>query len=210
MALQRAPSTDRRGTGGAKGRRNDVANHREYASLDGRAGVNMLHGWTTPCTPPAFCRTRVRRHGTSRQWRRPAAIAQADALVPRTAAAVAAAAAVDDALSGRQLELDPAGYFLIAARHTDDVIVAQHYENTINAAGLACDPRTGEVIPCAGYLPPPPRVFTGTTAKQVCVAILESEAGAGCVSRLEHAAYLGRELQKAEHALRHGLPYTQD
>jgi dihydropteroate synthase len=134
--------------------------------------------------------------------------------VARTPAAVAAAAAADDVLSNRRLELDPAGYFLIAARHSVEdgggYIIAQHYENTINDAGLACDPRTGVVIPCAGYSPPPPREFTGATAKQVCVAILESEAGAGCVSRLEHAAYLGRELQKAEHALVNGLPYVQD
>ena len=175
----------------------------------------MLHGCTTPCTPPAFCRTRVRRRGPTRLHRQsvaaPAAGAQAaDALVARTPAASAAAAAADEALSNRRLELDPAGYFLISARHEDGMLVAQHYENTINDAGLACDPRTGVVIPCAGYSPPPPRVFTGTTAKQVCVAVLESEAGAGCVSRLEHAAYLGRELQKAEHALVHGLPYVQD
>ena len=43
------------------------------------------------------------------------------------------------------------------------------------------------------------------------MAVLEAEAGeAPCVSRLEHAAYLGRELQRAEEALRHGTPYVQD
>lgn len=84
-------------------------------------------------------------------------------------------------------------------------------------AGLACDPRTGEVIPCSGYSPPPPRAFVGATAKAVAVAVLEAEGGAAagadgkaCVSRLEHAAYLGRELQRAEEALRHGTPYVQD
>ena len=84
-------------------------------------------------------------------------------------------------------------------------------------AGLACDPRTGEVIPCSGYSPPPPRSFAGATAKAVAVAVLEAEGGvapgadgAGCVSRLEHAAYLGRELQRAEEALRYGTPYVQD
>jgi tetrahydromethanopterin S-methyltransferase subunit A len=30
------------------------------------------------------------------------------------------------------------------------------------------------------------------------------------VSRLEHAAYLGRELARAEHALRADTPYVQD
>jgi dihydropteroate synthase len=73
------------------------------------------------------------------------------------------------------------------------------------------------VIPCSGYSPPAPRTFSGATAKAVAVAVLEAEGGpaAGadgkaCVSRLEHAAYLGRELQRAEEALRHGTAYVQD
>ena len=76
--------------------------------------------------------------------------------------------------------------------------------------GLACDPRTGEVIPCKGYVPPAPRSFSGATAKALAVSILERPEGEGCVTRLEHAAYLGRELQKAEAALRDGTPYVQD
>jgi tetrahydromethanopterin S-methyltransferase subunit A len=32
----------------------------------------------------------------------------------------------------------------------------------------------------------------------------------GLVSRLDHAAYLGRELARAEHALRSGIRYRQD
>jgi hypothetical protein len=129
---------------------------------------------------------------------------------PWSASAAAAATALDDRLSSRPLSLDAAGYFLIAADHANSVIIARHYGNTINAAGLACDPRTGDVIPCSGYMPPPPREFVGATAKAVAVEILESPAGAGCVTRLEHAAYLGRELQKAEEALRSGGAYMQD
>ncbi len=37
-----------------------------------------------------------------------------------------------------------------------------------------------------------------------------SVLGAGLVSRLDHAAYLGRELARAEHALHTGTPYRQD
>jgi tetrahydromethanopterin S-methyltransferase subunit A len=37
-----------------------------------------------------------------------------------------------------------------------------------------------------------------------------SVLAAGLVSRLDHAAYLGRELARAEHALRSGTPYRQD
>jgi hypothetical protein len=129
---------------------------------------------------------------------------------PWSASAAAAADALDDRLSSRPLSLDAAGYFLVKADHAAGVIIARHYGNTINAAGLACDPRTGDVIPCSGYVPPPPREFVGATAKAVAVEILESPAGEGCVTRLEHAAYLGRELQKAEAALRSGGEYVQD
>jgi len=139
---------------------------------------------------------------------------------PWSAAAAAAARALDDQLSARPLQLDPAGYFLIAALHDQGLIRCEHYENSINAQGLACDPRTGQVIPCSGYAPPPPRTFTGATAKAVAVAVLEGapgqaagaeEAARGAmVSRLEHAAYLGRELQRAEEALRTGAAYVQD
>ena len=66
------------------------------------------------------------------------------------------------------------------------------------------------MIPCSGYTPPEPRLFEGASAKALAVVILETPAGAGCVSRLEHAAYLGRELQRAEEALRRGVAYVQD
>jgi dihydropteroate synthase len=36
------------------------------------------------------------------------------------------------------------------------------------------------------------------------------EVSSGLCSRLEHAAYIGRELQKAEHALASGGEYVQD
>jgi len=37
-----------------------------------------------------------------------------------------------------------------------------------------------------------------------------SVLAAGLVSRLDHAAYLGRELARAEYALRSGTSYRQD
>jgi len=37
-----------------------------------------------------------------------------------------------------------------------------------------------------------------------------SVLAAGLVSRLDHAAYLGRELTRAEHALRSGTRYRPD
>jgi len=76
-------------------------------------------------------------------------------------------------------------------------------------SGLACDEETGEVISCGGESKKKPvRVFTGRSAKELSVKVLEEESG--LCSRLEHANYLGRELQKAEYALLHSLEYIQD
>lgn len=69
-------------------------------------------------------------------------------------------ARLDSELSNRPLELDPAGYFVIFLDKEVHEIVVQHYRNIINERGLACDPDTGEVIPCDGsYKPKPNRVF---------------------------------------------------
>ncbi|MPN13538.1 hypothetical protein SDC9_160859 [bioreactor metagenome] len=47
---------------------------------------------------------------------------------------------------------------------------------------------------------------TGESAKEVMDTLLELEL----ISRLDHAAYLGRELEKAELALRFNRSYAQD
>jgi dihydropteroate synthase len=52
-------------------------------------------------------------------------------------------------------------------------------------------------------------VYRGRTAKQLGIQLSEGE-GALSVSRLDHALYLGRELQRAEHCLIAGLAYVQD
>jgi dihydropteroate synthase-like protein len=52
----------------------------------------------------------------------------------------------------------------------------------------------------------PVKVITGTIAKSIYDTILEL----GLVSKLDHAAYLGSELQKAEEALILGKNYVQD
>ena len=49
-------------------------------------------------------------------------------------------------------------------------------------------------------------VVKGKTSESVCAKILEM----GLVSTLDHAAYLGSELAKAEVALRTGKEYIQD
>lgn len=55
----------------------------------------------------------------------------------------------------------------------------------------------------------PPALRRGRTAKELAVEVFE-KASPVPVSRLEHAAYLGREFQKAEHAMLAGVEYTQD
>lgn len=70
------------------------------------------------------------------------------------------AARLDDSLSKRHLDLDPAGYFVIYLDEAKCEIVADHYRNLINSAGIACDPDTGKVIPCDGsYKPKPQKTY---------------------------------------------------
>lgn len=65
----------------------------------------------------------------------------------------------------------------------------------------------GSEIIAALYTPKGPEVVVkGKTAEEVCSEI----ARRGLVSDPEHAAYLGRELQKAEIAMRTGKGYIQD
>jgi dihydropteroate synthase len=52
-------------------------------------------------------------------------------------------------------------------------------------------------------------VFRGRTAKELGIALTEGD-GPFPLSRLDHALYLGRELQKAEAALWSGQHYIQD
>ncbi|MEK7853953.1 MAG: DUF4346 domain-containing protein, partial [candidate division NC10 bacterium] len=80
--------------------------------------------------------------------------------------------------------LDPTGYFVILAPTPDGRICCEHYR------------RDGTLT----------RRFLGRGAAGLCRAILRRRLP----GTADHAAYLGRELQKAEDALRAGLPYSQD
>ncbi|NBW62171.1 MAG: DUF4346 domain-containing protein [Synechococcaceae bacterium WB4_1_0192] len=117
---------------------------------------------------------------------------------------------LDDRLSQRFIALDPAGYFLIKLDREAGELIAEHYGNGIDERGLATDPDTGEVISCRGAGPRTPlMVYRGRTAKQLGIALTEGE-GPHPISRLDHALYMGRELQKAERALAEGGDYVQD
>ncbi len=118
---------------------------------------------------------------------------------------------LDDQLSQRFIALDPAGYFLIRIDREAAELVVEHYGNGIDERGLATDPETGEVLSCrgGGNVRLPQAVFRGRSAKQLGINLTEGP-GPHPVSCLDHALYLGRELQRAELCLEQGLEYIQD
>ena len=117
---------------------------------------------------------------------------------------------LDDAHSNRSIELDPSGYFLIRIDAAAGELVVEHFGNGINDQGLATDPESGEVLSCRGNGSRAAIAeYRGRSAKEVGMALTES-ADPLPLSRLDHALYLGRELQKAEHCLEQGLDYVQD
>ena len=120
-------------------------------------------------------------------------------------------AAIDSKLSKRFIELDPDGYFIIYVDRDANLLCAKHFTNTINDKGLACDPETGEPL-CAGggKVRQAQQLFTGRTAKELCMKIFEDKKNGCLISYLDHAAYLGRELVRAEIALIEGTEYIQD
>lgn len=118
--------------------------------------------------------------------------------------------AIDEKLSKRHIELDPGGYFIIYLDLEANLICAKHFTNVINEKGLAVDPETGKPIPARGKVERTHEtLFTGKTAKELCVKIFE-ETQPCPVRMLDHAAYLGRELMRAQMALVSGEEYVQD
>lgn len=79
---------------------------------------------------------------------------------------------------------DPAGYFVVYVDHHGGCLFLEHYKNT-------------------GFLD---GVIQGHTAPELYTPAIER----GWLSRLDHAAYLGRELTRAEHTLFTGEPFVQD
>lgn len=83
-----------------------------------------------------------------------------------------------------KLVLDPAGYFVVYPDRSHQRLVLEHYSNK-------------------GVLD---QIFTAISAAALYTSVIEAEL----ISRLDHAAYLGRELARAEHALQSGDNYVQD
>ena len=115
----------------------------------------------------------------------------------------------DKKLSQREILLDPNGYFIIKIDQINKKIVVEHYLNNIDSEGIALDPITNKPIQCDKknkrlYN----NIFKGNTAKEIGVLI--SEKNNDLISKLDHALYLGRELQKAEECLIKNDEYIQD
>ena len=116
---------------------------------------------------------------------------------------------IDKELSKRNINLDRKGYFLIKIDLIKKKIIVEHYLNKINKQGLAIDPDTNMPITCRDKnLRQYNKFFIGDTAKEV--GILLSEKEEGLISKIDHALYLGRELQKAEECILKNIEYIQD
>ena len=117
---------------------------------------------------------------------------------------------IDAQLSMRNIELDPEGYFLIKIEPVTKELIMEHYINNIDSKGRAIDPETGKPIGCKTINKKKPnKIFRGRSAKEVGIQISEGK-GPLFLSKLDHALYLGRELQRAEQCLTTDDEYIQD
>ena len=117
---------------------------------------------------------------------------------------------LDAKLSKRQIELDPKGYFLIKIEPKTNELILEHYLNDIDQKGRAIDPKSGEPIGCkTKSRNQPNNIYRGKSAKQLGIQISEGHSPFP-ISHLDHAIYIGRELQRAEQCLITGKQYIQD
>jgi len=91
---------------------------------------------------------------------------------------------VTEAKSATKLRLDPRGYFVVMIQKGKNPLYVEHYSN---------DGRLKHIV-------------EGKDAATVCSTIVEM----GLVSQLDHAAYVGRELAKAQLSLSTQIKYVQD
>ena len=117
---------------------------------------------------------------------------------------------LDAQLSQRTIQLDPSGYVLIKLDREKGELIVEWFSNGINEQGLATNPETGEVLACKGSAPREPiKIFKGRSAKELGIALTETNEQP-FISKLDHALYIGRELQRAEACLENGKDYVQD
>lgn len=92
---------------------------------------------------------------------------------------------IQKANPAKRLKLDPAGYFVIMVMNgKENPLLIEHYSN---------DGRLRNMI-------------EGRDSASICATLIEKNL----ISQLDHAAYLGRELAKAELSLISNSKYTQD
>ena len=116
---------------------------------------------------------------------------------------------IDKKLSQRDIVLDSSGYFIVKIDQINKKIVVEHYLNNIDEKGIALDPITNKPIQCDNQNKRQyNKIFEGNTAKEI--GILITEKNNNLISKLDHALYLGRELQKAEECLLKDHKYIQD
>ncbi|KAL7550056.1 hypothetical protein ACHAWF_013342 [Thalassiosira exigua] len=117
---------------------------------------------------------------------------------------------LDKYLSSRGLSMDPKGYFMMKLE--DKRIVASFYSCIVNDQGEVCD-LEGKKIPCCSGSKKrePMKVWRARTAKELTTAIFEQWKDASALElSIGHAAYIGREAQRAETCLYNNTPYQQD
>jgi tetrahydromethanopterin S-methyltransferase subunit A len=92
---------------------------------------------------------------------------------------------VEKANPARSLKLDPRGYFVIMVmKDKENPLLIEHYSND-------------------GVLR---NMVEGKNSASICATLIEKKL----ITQLDHAAYLGRELAKAELSISLDTPYTQD
>jgi tetrahydromethanopterin S-methyltransferase subunit A len=94
------------------------------------------------------------------------------------------AASVLEAVDPATIEMDRAGYFVILPQPDKKIIVVEHYSYDNSLL----------------------RVIQGKNARSIYSTIIEN----GWVTQLSHAAYLGKELARAELSIEQGVRYVQD
>ena len=99
-----------------------------------------------------------------------------------------------EATKSKRMVKDPSGFFTIFVDKPRKEIVVEFYEPVSKEKSDKIGTGKLGLVVC------------GTSAEAICHTISREEL----VSRFDHAAYLGRELQKAEIALKNKLDYTQD
>ncbi|KAL7537245.1 hypothetical protein ACHAXR_007692 [Thalassiosira sp. AJA248-18] len=119
-------------------------------------------------------------------------------------------AVFDKFLSARTLTMDDKGYFMMKLDHDKGVIRVTYHSCIKNDKGEICDVHGNKIKCCSGKSPDPMVTFEARTAKELTVKIFERWEHAKDLVTVGHAAYIGREAQKAEQCLHAGKFYQQD